>query len=212
MAMSQSFTASCSSVSKLSYSNWSAWTKATQGSYGGGDVRLGCFLFKNLRDSIKWKSAKISKITLTLTFDGAGNNAEKTLYLHRGTQKSFIGSGTDMKGDAIGNVKTNGKAFNATRTITFDATTNASAFVNLSAWLTDDESLTLVMYRNESSSSGAGSTNYLQVSAATMDVEYSTSPVYIYNSGIWGNADVQVYHNSTWITGEVNIVYPDELN
>ena len=210
MANSQSFAASCSSVSRLSYSNWSAWTKATQGSYGGGDVRLGCFLFKSLRDSVKWKNAKINKITLILTFDGAGNNAEKTLYLYRGTQKSFTGSGTNMMGASIGSVKTNGKAYNATRTITFDATTNAGAFANLAAWLTDDESLTLVIYRNESSSTDAGSTNYLQVSAATMTVEYSTSPVYIYNTGVWINADVQVFHNAAWIMGDVNIIRSDE--
>ena len=211
MAHSQTFTASCSSVSKLSYSNWSAWSVATQGSYNGGDVRLGCFLFKTLRNEVKWSSAKISKITMTLTFDGAGGNAEKTLYLHRGTQKSFTGSGTNMKGEAIGNVKTNGKAYNATRTITFDASTNATAFANLAAWLNNDESLTLVIYRNESSSSGSPSTNYLQVSAASMTVEYSTSPVYVYKNGEWINAEVMTYKTDAWVDGEVNIMRSNEV-
>lgn len=211
MANSQSFTASCSSVSKLSYSNWSAWTQATQGSYGGGDVRLGCLLFKTLRSGVKWPSAKISKITLTLTFGGAGGNKEKNLSIYRGTQKSFTGSGTNMKGEGIGTVKTNGTAYNSTRTITFDANTNSAAFVKFADWLNNDESLTLVIYRDESSSSGEPSSNYLQVTAATMTVEYSSSPVYIYDNGVWVNADVQVFHNAAWVTGEVNIMHSDEL-
>lgn len=207
MANSQSFTASCSSVSKLSYSNWSAWTQATQGSYNAGDIRLGCFLFKTLRNSVKWKNAKISKIMLTLTFGGAGNNKEKNLSLYRGTQTSFTGSGTAMKGDAIGTVKTNGTAYNSTRTITFDATTNAAAFVNLAAWLTTDTSLTLVIYRDEESSSGSPSSNYLQVTAAEMTVEFTTSPVYIYRSGAWVNAEVQVYKTDAWVDGDVRTEY-----
>ena len=204
MATSPAYTATCSSVSKLSYSNWSAWSKATQGSYDKGDIRLGCFLFETLRKDMDWSKAKISRITLTVTFDGAGNNAEKTLYLHRGTQTSLTGTGTNMKGEAIGNVKTNGKAYNATRTITFDTTTNAGAFAKLAAWLNEDTSLTLVIYNNESSSSGAASTNYLQISAASMVVEYSTSPVYVYNNGAWINAEVNVFSGGQWLAGEVN--------
>lgn len=205
MAKSQIFTASCSSVSKLSYSNWSAWTQATQGSYNGGDIRLGCFLFKTLRDSINWTKAKINKITLTLTFGGAGGNSEKTLSLYRGTQKSFTGSGSNMKGEAIGNVKTNGKAYNATREITFDATTNASAFANMAAWLMKDDSLTLVIYRNETSASGEGSTNYLQVTAATMTVEYVTSPLKVYKDGAFHDGEVHVWNGSAWVDGSVNV-------
>lgn len=208
MANSLTFTANCSGVSKLSYSNWSAWSQATQGSYGGGDVRLGCFLFKTLRNEVKWASAKISKISLKLTYGGAGGNKEKNLSLYRGTQTSFTGTGTAMKGEAIGTVKTNGTAYNSTRTITFDAATNAAAFANLVAWLTTDTSLTLVIYRDEDSTSGSPSSNYLQVTAAEMTVEFTTSPVYIYSGGEWINAEVQVYTAGAWINGEVNVMQP----
>lgn len=202
MAKTASFTAKCSSVSNVYQSNWSAWSVTKQGSYDAGEVRLGAFLFSNLRSTVKWAHAKISKITLTLKYDKAGGNREKTLYMYRGTQKSLTGTGNAMKGTAIGTVSTNGKAYDATRTITFDASTNAAAFANLAAWLTDDESLTLVLYRNESSESGTYSANYLQISAATMTVEYSTSPFYVYKDGAWINTETQVYKSDAWVDAD----------
>ena len=204
MATSPTYTASCKSVSRIGASNWTTWDAAYQGSYNKGDSRLGCMLFSKLRNEVKWQRAKISKITLTITFGGAGGNAEKTLYLHRGTQTSFTGTGTAMKGDAIGNVKTNGKAYNTTNTITFDANTNATAFANLAAWLNEGDSLTLVVYHEETSAASAGSTNYLQINAASIVVEYSTSPVHVYDNDAWINTEVNVFSGGQWLAGEVN--------
>lgn len=164
MAETLSFTGTCDSVSYLSASNWSAWDACFQGTYGSsGSPRLGAMLFSTLRSSTTWSSKNITQITFTLTFAKAGHGTrEKTLYLYQGTQTSLTGTGTAMKGTAIGSIPTNGKAYGTTNTITFNSSTNSSAFTNLVSWLKNTSSTTLCLYTSEAYDSGYGySPNYL---------------------------------------------------
>lgn len=158
----------------------STWRdRCYQGQYSESDQKLGVILFSNLRDgSIDWANQCILSINLSLTFDGAGSNSQKTLSLYKGTKNSISGSGNSMKGDFIGNVLTNGTAYNSTRIIYFNSETNSEAFLNLSAWITSGNTNTLVTWRDEQAYGHAYSTNYLAIKAATMSISYEAAGSY----------------------------------
>lgn len=189
MSKTLSFTASTSSVTTAAQSNWSSWSVCQQGAYNG-NTRVGALLFSSLRSS-SWSSKSISQITLTLTFTGAGSNSTKTLGMYQGTKTSFTGTGTAMLGTSIGSVSTGGTAYNSTRTITFNSSTNATAFANLVSWLKNTSSLTLAFYVNESASSGY-STNYLQINSATLAVTYTSGTIKYATGGSF--VDCEVYY------------------
>lgn len=189
MSTTLSFTASTSSVTTAAKSNWSAWSVCQQGTYNG-NTRVGALLFSSLRDST-WSDKSISQITLTLTFAAAGRNSIKTLGMYQGTQTSFTGTGTAMLGTSIGSISTGSKAYSSTIILTFDSSTNTTAFTNLVSWLKDTSSLTLAFYVNESASSGY-STNYLQINSATLTVTYTSG---IVKYGVDGSfVDCEVYY------------------
>lgn len=156
-------------VRGLALSNWNS-SGAYQGQYTGSAPRVGVMLFGGLHD-INWREQSISKIELTLTFSGAGKSAEKTLSLYRGTKSGISGTGESMVGERIGDVKTNGTAYKSTRTITFSPNVNANAYIQLVAWMRSMTTNTLVIYRDEALDSSY-SPNYLQITAASMVVEY----------------------------------------
>lgn len=159
-------------VTRTTYSSWTLG-KADQGRWTGGYPRVGAMLFSQLRDGIDWSEQNISAIRLTLKFASAGGNNEKTLYLYRGTQTALEGTGTDMMGALIGAVKTNGSAYNGTRTIYFTPETNAEAYESLVEWIQNGTSTTLAVYVNENVSSGRDwSPNYLRISQATISVDH----------------------------------------
>lgn len=189
------FTASLSSTSTTSQSDWTAWSACCQGSPDGGLPRVGAMLFPDLHKSANWARETIHRISLTLTFDASGTLREKTLYMFRGTQKTFTGTGSAMIGEVIGEVLTNGPAYETTQTITFDAETNADAFTNLVAWLSESEAPMLVFYNDKQTSS----IHYLQITAATMKIEYDSSPVYVRSNESWVSATPYVYANGKWV-------------
>lgn len=194
MTESVMFSAKCSSTSNQYQSNWSAWSLANQGSYNEGAPRVGAMLFAALRNEIAWNECEINKISLTLTFNSAGGNKVKTLSIYQGTQTALTGTGQNMIGTAIGNVSTLAKAYDSTLTIEFDADTNAAAFANLVSWLQDTESLILALWRDEASEADTYSANYLQITAATMAIEYTSSPFYVYDEELgFVNAPAYVY-------------------
>lgn len=156
-------------VRGLALSNWNS-SGAYQGQYTGSAPRVGVMLFGGLHD-INWREQSISKIELTLTFSGAGKSAEKTLSLYRGTKSGINGTGESMIGERIGDVKTNGTAYKSTRTITFSPNVNANAYIRLVAWMRSMTTNTLVIYRDEALDASY-SPNYLQITAASMVVEY----------------------------------------
>lgn len=206
MSETLSFTGTCDAVSSLNSDNWSAYSACFQGTYGSsGSPRLGAMLFSSLRTSTTWSSKSISKITLKLTFGSAGRNREKNLYLYQGTKTSLSGTGSALKGTSIGTVTTNGTAYGATRTITFDSSTNSSAFTNLVSWLKNTSSTTLVLYTTEAYDSDYGySENYLQITAATLNITFSGGGTVRY--GINGSfKECEVYYG---INGSFKRVTP----
>ena len=196
MAETLTFTGTCDAVSSLAQSNWSAWSACYQGIYGSGNPsRFGVMLFSTLRNSITWNTKSITEIRLILTFGKAGHGSrEKTLFLHQGTQTSITGTGTNMKGESIGEIPTNGKAYGTTNTITFNSSTNSTAFTNLLSWLKNTSSTTLCTYTTEAYDSGYGySPNYLQITAATLEVDCSSGGTIRY--GVNGSfVECEVYY------------------
>jgi len=158
-------------VSRAAYSSWNIGD-AIQGTWTGGYPRVGAMLFSKLRDSVDWADQEITAIRLTLQFPKAGGSDEKTLYLYQGTQTELTGTGTAMLGTAIGNVPTNGSAYNSTRTIYFSPDSNAAAFANLVSWLQSGTSTTLAVYVNESATAYGWSENALYIRAATLSVDH----------------------------------------
>ena len=158
-------------VSRAAYSSWNIGD-AIQGTWSGGYPRVGAMLFSRLRDSVDWADQEITAIRLTLQFPKAGGNDEKTLYLYQGTQTELTGTGTAMLGTAVGNVPTNGAAYNSTRTIYFSSESNAAAFAKLVSWLQSGTSTTLAVYVNESATAYGWSENALYIRAATLSVDH----------------------------------------
>jgi len=210
MADALNFSAQCSSVSRISYSNWNAWSLCTQGARGTDPARLGAMLFADLRQDMQWSESEISKISLTLTFNNAGGNRAKTLSLYQGTQTELTGSGTDMKGAAIGDVSTVEKAYNSTVTVVFDAENNADAFDNLVSWLKDTESLILVLYQDVTSTEGSYSQDYLQITAASLAVESTSSAFYVYDADTNPvNVPAYTYENGAWVPLKLGNAYTE---
>lgn len=201
MAETASFNAICDTVSSLNSSNWDSWDSgAYQGSYNAGTARFGALLFEGLRDSIDWRMADISKITLQLTFGAAGGNSKsKTLYLYQGTQTQITGTGSAMKGDEVGAIDTITYGYDCTEAIEFDVSANSAEYEGLVSWLTDTESLTLVLYEDAESESGSYSDGYLCITGATLTVEYTESPFYVYKDGGYINAIPYMYINGEWV-------------
>ena len=203
MASVAKFTAKCSSVSDISRSNWGSWSVCTQGSHGDDPVRLGALFFSELRGEIDWSKKKISRILLALTFNSAGGNRQKTLYFYEGTKTTLTGTGSAMKGDYIGAYKTARDAYDSTFAPVFSSTSNKAIFDKLVSWLQTSESPILVLYKDERDADSY-SQNYLQITAATLTVEYSSSPIYVYKDSMGGfvNAEPYVYKDGTWVAIE----------
>lgn len=156
-------------VKRTSYSNWST-AGAMQGMYTGSYPRVGVMLFGDLHAE-KWSDKIISKISMELTFAGAGYNREKTISLYRGAKSTITGTGESMIGAKIGDFKTGGAAYKSTLTVEFSESTNANVFLQLVSWLQAAATNTLTIYRDETTS-GTYTDNYLQITAATLTIEH----------------------------------------
>lgn len=156
-------------VKRTSYSNWST-AGAMQGMYTGSYPRVGVMLFGDLHAE-KWSDKIISKISMELTFAGAGYNREKTISLYRGAKSTITGTGESMIGVKIGDFKTGGAAYKSTLTSVFSESTNANVFLQLVSWLQAAATNTLTIYRDETTS-GTYTDNYLQITAATLTIEH----------------------------------------
>lgn len=156
-------------VKRTSYSNWST-AGAMQGMYTGSYPRVGVMLFGDLHAE-KWSDKIISKISMELTFAGAGYNREKTISLYRGAKSTITGTGESMIGVKIGDFKTGGAAYKSTLTVEFSESTNTNVFLQLVSWLQAAATNTLTIYRDETTTS-TYTENYLQITAATLTIEH----------------------------------------
>lgn len=151
-------------------SSWS-YAGAMQGVYSGGYPRVGAMRFATVHQ-IDWREQVISEIRLIASFTAAGGNYAKTLGLYRATRSGIGGTGNGMIGQYLGSTGTNGAAYNATRTMYFNANSQPALFANLVAWLQSMSVDTLALYMGDGSPSGSYSANYLQITAATLSIDY----------------------------------------
>lgn len=156
-------------VKRIGSENWST-AGAMQGQYTGSYPRVGVMLFGDLH-SIDWADQVVSKISMELTFAGAGYNREKTISMYRGAKSTITGTGESMIGSKIGDFKTGGAAYNSTLTIEFSASANVNVFLQLVSWLQDAQTNTLTIYRDETTTS-TYTENYLQITAAALTIEH----------------------------------------
>ena len=169
--MSSTFTAKASKVGYTKSSSASTWytAGAFQGTYEGGYPRVGGMLFSTLRN-VTWSDQIIEGIKLKLTFDAAGYNRAKTVYLYRGTKNTLSGTGSAFKGAYIGGIATGGKAFSQTLTMSVTGT----ALTRLTDMLQNSSINTLCTYTSEEIDGSSGySDNYMMITAAQMIITYS---------------------------------------
>lgn len=157
-------------VRRDSETGWNA-QGAMQGMWAeDGTLRTGAMCFDGLRD-VDWGSQSIFRIVLTMTFAGAGYGRGKTIGLYRGAQSDMAGSGAAMRGAAIGQFVTNGKAYRSVVTNVFDAENDPGVFAGLTAWLQQSASPILVTYIDEPGGAKY-SENYLRISACEMEITH----------------------------------------
>ena len=157
-------------VKSAGSSSWDA-SCASQGAYGTGSPRVGAILFPDLRD-VDWAQQDIHKITLKLTFAASGGGRTKTIGLYRGTKTAIDGTGSAMRGTAIGQYVTADTAYNKTIVNEFSAAKDAGTFDGLCGWLQNDSATTLVLYMDEQSGGSDYSRNYCKVTAAELNIDY----------------------------------------
>lgn len=211
------FSATATKVGYVTNVNSNSWnTKgAFQGQYKGwSGSRVGAIIFDSLRD-ITWSEQTINRIKLAFTYAAAGANSSKILKIYKGTKNTLTGTGSAMLGDLLGTVSSNGNAYNTTKTITFDADTNSTLFDNLKSYLINGSTKSIALYNAEPAPSSGYSTNYLEVTGATIYVDYEAagstgvvSPVPVKVGSTVRcditrmNATGTVTHNVQWVLGD----------
>ena len=154
-----------------SISSWSS-DYAMQGAWGS-DKRVGLIVFGSLRNNVDWSAQAVSQVKLKLTFGNAGaSRSAKVLYLHTATRNSAGGKGSAAVGDSLGTVTLSSAGRLTDETITLSETSNAAVFAAMAAWITGGSTSALAIHAPETASSGNYSTNYLNITKASLTVEY----------------------------------------
>lgn len=120
-------------ASELKYASGSSWSsgKARQGVYSTTRYE-GAIRFSGIAN-YDFTNMEISQITMKATFARAGGSSSKYLTFYKAAKNAISGSISSMRGASIGSVYVT-NAYDATRTITFNANTNASIFSTLKSY------------------------------------------------------------------------------
>ena len=197
--------------------HWNAGTAAyARQGYASSDTsgyngRVGFMIFTNAGSTLQGKA--ISNITLAITTNTAGLNigttGTKTITFKKSLRQTipdnFVSStnkgtvGSTIIGDTLGSLTDN--FYNNTKTITLNASTNATLFTNLSKYLTDGNSMVLIHSGETAVASGASySSNYLAITSITITVTYDDAAFIWYNdNGTWVKCAVWYKDNGTWV-------------
>lgn len=152
---------------------WYRDEKCVQGSpSSSGNPRVGVMMFNKLRSSVAWEDMLVNEVRLTLKFGSLGKLQSKTINFYASSRNSVGGYGGDMRGTNLGQVSTSGNARSRTETLTFNGSTNAAVFAKLADWITTGSTYGLAMYLNEWGTSSTSSNNYLNVTEATIAIDY----------------------------------------
>ena len=200
-----SFTATANSSTTIGYalygsSSWNTGSTngACQGAYSGSSSsssRVGVMVFNNAGATLK--GASISQIQLQITCSAAGSSgSSKVLTFRRANYQSLVTSvtGSAQVGTMLGTLT--GKFYDNTVVHTLNATTNASFFSMLAAYLAEGNSV-LVLYNGETSSSY--STNYARVTSCTILVTYTVATVWYCDNGTWKPCAVWYCNGGVWV-------------
>ncbi len=201
------FTATAGSSTTIGYaqygsSSWSTGTSngACQGAYQGtssSNSRVGVMVFSGAGAALQGKI--IQTITLKITCSGAGSSSSsKKLSFRRANYQSLNKSvkGSAQVGTALGTLT--GKFYDNTVTHTLSASSNASLFSAMKAYLAEGNSV-LVIYNGETSSSSGYSSNYARVTTCIITVTYIDATVWYCNAGTWQQCTVWYCNAGTWV-------------
>lgn len=166
-------------AAELKYASGSTWTsgKARQGVYSSTRYE-GAINFSGL-SGLDMSNVDISEITLSLTFGNSGGASNKYVYFYKATGNTITGSISAMRADSIGTLYVEA-AYNGTRTLTFNASTNADMFAILKEYLLAGNRV-LILYapKTRGTYSGGYCYDYLSVTAANLTLTYQ----YLKSSG-----------------------------
>lgn len=78
---------------------------------------------------------EVSQIQMRITFGRAGGSSTKNLTFYKAAKNAISGSIANMRGDSIGAISVAG-AYDTTKTLTFNSTTNSGLFSKLKSYFT----------------------------------------------------------------------------
>ncbi len=115
------------SASAIKYASGSSWTsgKARQGVYSTTRYE-GAIRFSDIAN-YDFSNIEVSQIQMRVTFGPAGGDSTKYLTFYKATKDAISGSISSMRGDSIGAISV-GTAYDSTKTLTFNASTNSAIF------------------------------------------------------------------------------------
>ena len=167
-------------------------TCAFQGNYGGGGNLVGVIYFPNLPNI---DADAIDSFKLNLTFGAAGHSGTgKHMNFYAAKQSGSVGEDWgEFYIDRNNPIYTRtGQAYNNSVTLT--------ETVLLSAILSNK---TLCIYRADGAASSGASSNYAQISTATLEIEYSDAAVYYGVSGSWKKCEAYYGMSGSWKKCEI---------
>lgn len=126
------FSVSASAIKYASGSSWSSG-KARQGVYSTTRYE-GAIRFAGLAD-YDFSNIEISQIQMRVTFGPAGGDSTKNLTFYKAAKNAISGSIASMRGSSIGAISV-GTAYDATKTLTFNSSTNSTIFATLKSYFT----------------------------------------------------------------------------
>lgn len=152
---------------------WYQGTNAYQGAYADQKPRVGVLMFSSLRSSIAWQDMAVKHVSLYLNYGTAGAARQKTIGLYATSRNSIGGEGIDMLGANFGQFYTSVSTYGNEETVAFNETTNAALFAKMAQWIENGVTNGIALYVNETTTGGNSySTNFLNVTAATIAIEY----------------------------------------
>ena len=200
------------SATTLAYASASKWTtgKTRQGVYTGTRYE-GAIPFGGL-SGMSFNNIDITQITMQMTFTSSGGAGSKYLTMYKATGNTITGSIGALRGASIGAVSVY-NAYNATRTVTFNASTNAAIFNTLKAYFSGGNRILIIYVPTTRSSLGDYCADYLTISAMTLTLTYAQTQSKgslesaSVDAGTWQKLNITAYnaeytHKVIWRFGE----------
>lgn len=172
------------------------WThsSARQGAYNTNRF-FGVAQFGSI-GSFDPKGKTITNIRLTMDFNQAGGNHNKTLYMFRAAKSTISGTGAAMLGASMGTLK--GLFYANAQTWDFNPQ-NESFIFNALVNMLQNGGTGLAFYVSESKQADvAWSVNYLSIAAITITISWADDYVYYNRNGVWIRCSVHVYQGGAW--------------